>query len=290
MVAYLSIVWGTTYIAVKIAIRTVPVFMMTGFRETLAGAILLGIALIVEKPKRYPLGEIIRQGVYGFGFFTAARGMMTLSLDYVQSGLVALVYSLIPLYVLFLNALTGHFFINRQILIGVALGALGMFLVFREGLKDLFGMDQFIGLGVALLGALSWAGTSVLVSGKKETMSPLFRSAIQLFFGAAGLWLISLISGESVDLGEVGVEAVLAILYLALFGSVAAFVAFVFAIRQLPVARVTLYAYINPFVALFLGWLVLGEPLSLELLMSFSVTLAGVYLVNLGYRKHNAAN
>ena len=285
LVGYLSIVWGTTYLAVKIAIRTVPVFLMTGARELLAGALLLLLALIVEKPRRFPLSTIIRQGVYGFGFFTGARGLMALSLDYVQSGLVALIFSLIPVYVLFLNFFAGQFFINRQIVLGLALGALGMFLVFRESLGGLGAPDQLLGIGIALLAALSWAGTSVLVAGKQETMPPLFRSAVQLFFGAAGLALISVLRGETVELGAVSTEAVLAIVYLAVFGSVSAFVAFVFAIKYLPVARATLYAYLNPFVALFLGWLVLDEPLTLGLIGTFSITLAGVFLVNRGYRE-----
>ncbi len=286
VVAYLSFVWGTTYIAVKIAIRTVPVFMMAGIREVVAGGLLLMVALVREKPRNYKIGEIIRQGVYGLGFFTGTRGLMALALEYTTAGLVALIFSLIPVYVLFLNFFVGKFFINRQIQIGMLLGAAGMFLVFGESLGGLFDLVQLTGIGIAFMAALSWAGTSVIVSEKKETMPPLTRASIQLFFGAAGLGIISLLTGESVDLGAVAPEAWLAILYLAVFGSVFAFVGFMFAIRHLPVARATLYAYINPFVALFLGWLILSEPMSLELLLSFAVTLAGVFLVNRGYRKY----
>lgn len=284
IVAYLSFVWGTTYIAVKIAIRSVPVFMMAGVREVVAGLLLLVLAFVVEKPRRYSPGLLVRQGLYGLGFFTGTRGLMALALNYTTAGLVALIFSLIPVYVLFLNFFVGKFFINRKIIFGMLLGALGMLLVFRESLTNLLDWDQLLGIGVAFLAALSWAGTSVIVSEKKETMPPLTRASVQLFFGAAGLGVISFLTGESVDLATVEVEAVMAILYLAVFGSVIAFVGFMFAIRHLPVARATLYAYINPFVALFLGWSILGEPLSLELLLSFSVTLAGVFLVNRGYR------
>ena len=89
VVAYLSFVWGTTYIAVKIAIRTVPVFMMAGIREVVAGLLLLTVALIREKPRNYKMGEIIRQGVYGLGFFTGTRGLMALALEYTTAGLGA---------------------------------------------------------------------------------------------------------------------------------------------------------------------------------------------------------
>lgn len=286
MVGYLSIVWGTTYLGVKIAIRTTPVFLMTGLRELLAGALLLLLAWVVEKPRRYPLATIIQQGAYGFGFFTGTRGLMALALDYVPSGLVALIFSLIPVYVLFLNAFAGQFYFNRQIGLGLALGALGMFFVFRDSLNVVGSGAGFFGIGVALLAALSWAGTSVLVAGKRETLPPFFRSAVQLLFGAAGLLFVSRLRGEPVDLAAVGPEAWLAIGYLAVFGSVAAFLAFIFAIRYLPVARATLYAYLNPFVALFLGWLVLGEPLTLGLLGAFTLTLGGVFLVNRGYRRN----
>ncbi len=289
MVGYLSLVWGTTYLAVKIAIRTVPIFMMTGVRELLAGGLLLLLALILEKPRRFPISTIVRQGVYGLGFFTGTRGLMALALDYVQSGLVALIFSLIPVYVLFLNVFAGQFYFNRQIGLGLALGALGMFFTFRDSLEAVGAKgDFFFGIVVALFAALSWAGTSVLVAGKREVLPPFFRAAVQLLFGAAGLGLISLLRGERVDLSTVSAEAMLAIGYLALFGSVLAFLAFIYAIRYLPVARATLYAYLNPFVALFLGWLVLGEPLTLGLLGAFTLTLAGVFLVNRGYRQKPA--
>lgn len=288
LVGYLSLVWGTTYLAVKIAIRTVPIFMMTGMRELMAGSLLLLLALAVERPKGFSLATIVRQGVYGIGFFTAARGLMALSLDYVQSGVVALIFSLIPVYVLFLNVFVGQFYFNRQIGLGIGLGVVGMLLTFQDSLGAVGTGNGLLGIGIALLAAFSWAGTSVWVAGKEEKLPPLFRSAVQLLFGAAGLGLISLLRGERVDLGAVAPEAWLAITYLAVFGSVAAFLAFMFAIKHLPVARATLYAYLNPFVALFLGWLVLEEPLTLGLFGAFTLTLAGVFLVNRGYGRKPA--
>jgi len=285
IIAFLSIVWGVTYIATKIAIKAIPVFMLTGIRELVAGLILLGLALVIEKPRNYRISTLIGQGIFGIGFFTGARGLMTLSLDFIPTGLVALVYSLIPIYVLFLNAFVGQFFINRQIIVGLLLGALGMVSVFHESLRHILSMYHVIGIGIAFMGALSWAGTSVWISGKKhEALPPIFRSAIQLIFGAAGLWILSLINQESLVWSAIDTQTIVAMLYLILFGSVSGFVAYSFAIKHLPVAKVTLYAYINPFVALFLGWLVLHEPISVELLLSFSVTLLGVYLVNRGFR------
>ncbi len=284
IIGFLGIVWGTTYIATKIAIQSVPVFMMTGIRELIGGLLLLVLAFIFEKPPRLHLPTILGQGIFGLGFFTGARGLMTLSVDFIPAGLAALVYSLIPIYVLFLNAFTGNFFINRPIIIGLLLGAIGMFSVFHESLKHVMNINHMIGIGVAFAGALSWALTSIIVKGKREVLPPIYRSSIQMLFGATGLWILSWANRETLIPEAIDMKIVLAILYLAIVGSVAGFLAYMYAIKYLPVARVTLYAYINPFVALFLGWLVLHEPLTLELLISFTITISGVFLVNWGYR------
>lgn len=284
-VAFLGIIWGATYLGVKLAMRAIPVFMLAGIRELLAGLIFLLGSWIWEKPQKVAWRDLFIQGLYGLGFFTGARGLMALALEYASSGLVALVFSLIPVYVFFLNAFTGQFRFNRRILAGLALGAIGMVLVFRESLFGMEDSGQLIGIGIAFLAALSWAGTSVLLYGKPEPLPLLLRSASQLIVGAMGLLLISTLRGEQLAWEALSWEAVGALLYLVLFGSIAGFGSYAFAIRHLPVARATLYAYINPFVALFLGWLVLGEALSLELLLSFCITLLGVYWVNQGYRQ-----
>lgn len=285
-IVFLSIVWGTTHIAVKFAIQTLPVFFMAGVRELLAGSIFLLFSYFREKQAAIDWAEVLRQGLFGLGFFTGARGLMVLGLDYAPAGLVALVFSLIPVYVLLINLLTGKGKVNRPIIIGLLLGGLGMGLVFRESLLSLEGWEAIIGMGIALGGAFCWAGTSVLLSdGRDGALPPLFRSGVQLIAGALGLLLISGILREPVDLGGVSTTSVLAVLYLVCFGSILAFGSYVFAIRHLPVAQVTVYAYFNPFIALFGSWLLLGELLSLELVLSFGLTLLGVYMLNRGYRR-----
>jgi drug/metabolite transporter (DMT)-like permease len=285
-IVFLSIVWGTTHVAVKFAIQTIPVFFMAGIRELLAGSIFLAFSYFREKQDRINWPEILRQGLFGLGFFTSARGLMVLGLDYAPAGLVSLVFSLIPVYVLLINALFGRGFVNRQIIIGLLLGGLGMLLVFRESLLELEGWEAIIGMGIALGGAFCWAGTSVLLTdGRDGDLPPLFRSGVQLIFGALGLLLISGVTLEPVDILSFSLTSVLAVLYLVVFGSILAFGSYVFAIKHLPVAQVTIYAYFNPFVALFLGWLLLGELLSTELVLSFGVTLLGVYVLNRGYKR-----
>jgi drug/metabolite transporter (DMT)-like permease len=283
---FLCFVWGTTHIAVKYAIQTIPVFFMAGVRELMASLIFLGLSLGLEKPKGIDWKEVLRQGLFGLGFFAFARGLMVLGLDYAPAGLVALVFSLIPVYVLLINLLMGQGRMNRRIVTGLLLGALGMFLVFRESLFNLEGTDALIGMGIALGGAICWAGTSVLLSdGRDGELPAMFRSAVQLFFGAMGLLLISGVLLEPVDFAAISGTSMLGVAYLVLFGSIAGFGSYVYAIRHLPVAQVTLYAYINPFVALFFGWLLLDELLTLELLLSFGVTLAGVWLLSRGGRQ-----
>ena len=277
----LCFVWGTTHIAVKYAIQTIPVFFMAGIREFFASLIFLSFSLWLEKPRNIDWKEVLRQGLFGLGFFAFARGLMVLGLNYAPAGLVSLVFSLIPVYVLGINLLMGKGRINKRILTGLLLGALGMFLVFRESLFNLKGTDALLGMAIALGGAVCWAGTSVLLTeGREGEMPAMFRSAVQLFFGAMGLLLVSGVLLEPVDFSAFSGASMLGVAYLVIFGSIAGFGSYVYAIKHLPVAQVTLYAYINPFVALFFGWLLLGELLTLELLLSFGVTLAGVWLLS----------
>ncbi|NRA52471.1 MAG: EamA family transporter [Phaeodactylibacter sp.] len=281
VILLLCFVWGTTHIAVKYAIQTIPVFFMAGIREFFASLIFLSFSLWLEKPRNIDWKEVLRQGLFGLGFFAFARGLMVLGLNYAPAGLVSLVFSLIPVYVLGINLLMGKGRINKRILTGLLLGALGMFLVFRESLFNLKGTDALLGMAIALGGAVCWAGTSVLLTeGREGEMPAMFRSAVQLFFGAMGLLLVSGVLLEPVDFSAFSGTSMLGVAYLVIFGSIAGFGSYVYAIKHLPVAQVTLYAYINPFVALFFGWLLLGELLTLELLLSFGVTLAGVWLLS----------
>ncbi len=282
-ILFLCFVWGTTHIAVKYAIQTIPVFFMAGVRELIAGGIFLLLSWWLEKPQSIDWKEVLRQGLFGLGFFAFARGLMVLGLNYAPAGLVALVFSLIPVYVLLINLLMGQGGINRRIATGLLLGAVGMFLVFRESLFNLQGTGALLGMGIALGGAVCWAGTSVLLSdGRGGELPAMFRSAVQLIFGALGLLLVSGLLMEPVDVSRVSAASLLGLGYLVLFGSIAGFGSYVYAIKHLPVGQVTLYAYINPFVALFFGWLLLDELLTVELLLSFGVTLAGVWLLSRG--------
>ncbi len=284
-VAFLALVWGTTFIATKIAIRTVPVFFMIASRELTAGLLMGVLARSIGKFRPMSWATLGRHALYGLGFFTGARGLMTLALDYAPAGLVALMFSLIPVYVLFINLIIGHAYFNRQIGWGLGLGATGMLLVFRESLSGLFDLNNLVGVGIAMLAAFCWAGTSIIVAARKDKLPPAQKSSVQLLSGSLGLFLLSLITGETAQLVDFTFDAVLSMCYLVIFGSLAAFLAFQYAIKHLPVGRATVYAYVNPFVALFFAWLILSEPLSPELVLFFGITMAGVFLVNKGYRK-----
>jgi len=290
LVAFLSVVWGTTYIATKIAISSIPVYLMVGLRELAAGLLMLTVAFILESPSKIKLKRLLISSILGLGFFTGARGFMTLALDYIPSGTTALIYSLIPIYVIFLNFFTPNFYINRKIIIGVLLGAIGMIMVFKDNLSAEIWLSNITGIAIALLGAFCWAGTSIISKENKDESPLLFRAASQLIVGGLALLIISQTTGEMVSIEMFTWRSVSALSYLVVFGSVLGFLAFSFSIKKYPVAQISVYAYINPFVAAFLGWYMLNETLSLYLVVSFLIAIMGVYLVNEGYRQKNRSN
>lgn len=284
-VAYISIFWGTTFIAIKIGIAHVPVFLFIALREFSAGLILLGVGMLLAKGKLPGRKAIALQIVPGIALIAGARGLMSFSINFIPVGLASLFFSLIPMYVLIINLFTGNSIINRSIVVGALLGALGMVLVFYQDLDGLLQADSLKGIGLSVGGALVWASASIWTSNSKAGMDPVYKSGFQLLFGGLGLMLMSILTGDIMLIGQFETDSLLALVYLILLGSVGGFMAYSYAITRLPVAQVALYAFINPLVTVLLGWLILQEYLSWQLGLAFLVTLTGVYIVNRGYNR-----
>ena len=284
-ISVLSFIWGTTYIATKFAIQEIPVFLMVGLREFVAGLILLVIAFLKEDMKSIRPKELIITTVFGLGYFTGARGLMTISLAYIPAGITALIYSLIPIYVIILNLFNPRIYLNQRIIIGIIFGLFGMLIVFQDSLSSDLRYANIIGLLLALIGAFSWASTSLIAKNFQQKNPIAIRVSMQLLLGGAGLLILSYLSGETLPEKMPGWVSLISIFYLIVFGSIVGFLVFSHAIREYPVAQISVYAYINPLVAAVLGYTLLQESYDIFLLLSFIITLYGVYLVNSGYRE-----
>jgi drug/metabolite transporter (DMT)-like permease len=172
---------------------------------------------------------------------------------------------------------------NATIISGVLLGMAGIALVFSEHLRDLSNPQYIGGIIVTLIGVFAWAGASIWTKKHSGQSNIFMNTGLQMFFG--GLWLYPLsVMYDDYAMISFTAGAIYPFIYLVFIGSIVAFLSYHYALRKLPMTVVSLYAYINPLVAVTLGWLVLDEKLNWKIGIAFLITIAGIYIVNKGYQ------
>jgi len=283
----ICLIWGTTYLALRIAVQHFPPFLFIAIRQTISGLLLVGFTLLFLKAKLPSRSDLVRQAIAGFFLISMGNGLVAWAELYIPSGLAAILCSLMPLVVILMNLS-----INREekptfpIVIGTLMGFAGIVMIFGDNLGAFSSSHYVLAVILTLTAVLCWAGASIWVK-KKSSHSNLFVNAgLQMFFG--GIWLFPISLGVD-DLSSVhwSSEALYAMLYLIVFGSIIAYACYAYALRSLPMTIVSLYAYVNPIVAVLLGWLVLNEPLNAWMWAAISITITGIYTVNKGYQFRN---
>jgi drug/metabolite transporter (DMT)-like permease len=274
------LVWGTTYLAIRVALESVPVALLAGLRWMAAGLILA--ALLPLAGERLPpvrtWGSI---AIAGFLMAVIGNGGVVWAEQYVASGLSAVLVAMVPLWsVLVEVALPRGERLRSTTLTGLALGFLGIVvLVWPELTVE--GQDGrlFVAGVVSLqLACLGWALGTSFTKRTTRTSTPFAQSAMQMLLSGVMLIVIGTIAGEWSRL-TFTVRTASAMIYLVLFGSVVGYSSFVYALKHLPISTVSLYAYVNPIIAVVLGSLLLGEPFSLRVVAASALVLAGIAVV-----------
>jgi drug/metabolite transporter (DMT)-like permease len=281
--AAVYLIWGSTYLAIAFAVDTLPPFTMAAVRFLTAGALLYIWARRAGAPPP-TRGQWRSAAVVGALLLLGGNGGVVTAAQWVPSGLVALLVATAPLWMVLVHWLWGGGSAPKPALVfGLLLGLSGVVLLVGSheigggGAKELLG-----GLGV-IAGSLCWAVGSVaqrrLDLPRDQRMSP----AVQMIAGGTCLAVASLLIGEfrRLDLGAVSLLSALSLLYLVLFGSIVAFSAYVWLLRVSTPARVGTYAYVNPVVALLLGWAFAGEALTGRALAAAAVILTAVMIIGL---------
>ncbi len=281
--AAICIIWGTTYLALRIGVTHFPPFLFIAIRQTTAGLLLAGFLLISGKSV-WPSGShLVRQAIGGFFMITLGNGLVAWAEVVIPSGVAAIICTLMPILVILTNLATNsEEKITWPIVLGSALGLGGVVMIFSEYLTDLANPLYRVGILMTFLAVASWAACSVWMKKSNTNNDPFLNAGMQMFFGG----LISFpISFAVDDLSNVtwSAEAGYSLLYLTIFGSLIAYACYTYALRKLPMTIVSLYAYINPIVAVILGWLILEEKLNTKIWIAISITILGVYVVNRGY-------
>lgn len=301
--AAICIIWGTTYTAIKFAVRDFPPFLLVGIRQTSAGALLLGLALYSGRlvfPGRTPAGAmldtppgddanpltqkyVLRQMLTGLATITGGNGFITWGMQYVSSGVASIIGSLTPVVVVLISLLwKSSERVTARMVAGVLLGFGGLGLIFNDGWQDFLKPEYRWGIAGCFASCVTWSlGTVMAKRWNSPKVSPLLNAGLQIATGGLGGLVLSLLLDTSHTIHHT-TESWLSVIYLITIGSALAFTLYMYTLKHLSAAVSSLYSYINPLVAILLGWLLLGESLTPGILAGMVVTVTGVWLVNRG--------
>lgn len=284
--AAIYIIWGSTYLGIKYAIQTMPPFTMAATRFLVAGALLYGWARLRSDVRTKPV-HWLHAFILGALLLCAGAASVVWATERMASGLVALIVAIVPLWVVLIDWLRpGGVRPHGATMAGVLIGLAGMVLLI--GPSTIESGDVHLPATLALLaGSLSWSFGTVF--GRRAVVPgyPPITSAMQLLGGGSCLAIFAVVAGEPARLhpSDFSWQSIVALAYLIIFGSIVAFSAYSWLLRVAKPARIATYAYVNPVVAMFLGWIALGERLTLRTLGAAVVILAGVALITTGMNR-----
>ncbi len=287
---FICIVWGTTYMAIRVGVTHYPAFLFAGVRQTIAGIILMMVALMASKEKDLSRRNIMRQMLVGFLMLTFGNGFVSYGEKIIPSGIAALLCSMMPLFAVAINLLSSkrdHF--NATIGLGLVLGVCGVGLIFKHDVAKMTSPAYLGGICAILFATASWAVGSIVNKKHKDPVNPFFNSGLQLFFGGLFMLLMSPGIDDYKGFELWNTDGLLAMCYLIVFGSVLAYAAYMYSLSVLPIGIATIYAYINPLIAVIVGYIFMKEQMNLFTGLAFATIAVSVYLVNVGYRKQHKA-
>mgnify|MGYP000645695435 CR=1 FL=1 len=274
------VIWGSTYFMNKIAVQEIAPLFLSATRFTFAGFLILIIAKFLKLPLQITKKQLFNNTLAGFLFLVYGNGVFVWALQYVDSGFAALEASSMPLVVLIIMRIVYGQKIQKMSLFGVLLGIIGIFLLVVQ--KEITNQENSL-LGVLMIATciLSWASASIFVSKADMHQSYFVNSGYQMFIAGILLFLFSLLSGEEWKSPLLwNPKTSISMLLLVLFGSIIAFTSFNFLLKKVAPEKVATSAYVNPIIALFLGYYALNENITLQSIFAAIILLLGVYFIN----------
>lgn len=282
--AFLAIyvIWGSTYLAIRYAVETIPPLVTAGIRHSVAGGILLAWAW--ARGFRPTRAHWISGFVLGAFFFLVGHGTLHWAEQYVGSGLAALLIATEPMFILVLARSMGQQKISRISALGLGLGVIGVAML--TGAELTVKGSSLLGLLAVLLGSLAWSAGVVISPKLRLPGDALGRTAIPLVCGAVMLLAASGVTGEfqATHWASISLKSVLGLAYLIIFGSVVAFTAYTWLLQRCPPALVATHTYANPVVAVLLGWLLASELLTMRIVLASVAILGAIVLIRRGER------
>jgi drug/metabolite transporter (DMT)-like permease len=275
------LIWGTTYLAIRVSNETLPPLIAAGIRFVVAGAALYAWSIRRgdvegDRPTR---GHRKAASIVGIGLVAGGNGLVVLAEVTVPSSIMALIIALVPLWMALIDrVLLGHE-VRLVTMLGLLLGFGGIVLLIGGAAAD--ASAPVSGLVIGVMASVSWTSASLYSRTASLPRRPLVGAGMEMLVGGAVLLVVGALRGElaSVDPADFSTESLLALLYLIVIGSWVGFTSYVWLLRNARTSFVSTYAYVNPIVAVFLGWLILDETITARILLAAAVTIAGVAII-----------
>lgn len=273
--------WGTTFLGIRIGVETIPPFILAGIRNLISGSIIFIYLYSQKKLEKVSPRQFLRAFILSILMIVLANGLTTYAEKYITSGLASLISTFTPFCVLILNLIFGYEKLSIKTVVGILLGMFGIFLIYQSSLTDLLIPEYRHGIFAILLAILAWAiGTIFMKRGSENSLTMLMNVCVQMLIAGVVLTAIQFYFTPDISTATWSSRSVFAMIYLALFGSVVGYVAFSYLITQLPSTKVVVLSYINLVVALFLGWLILDEKITSQIIVATIFIISGVVIVN----------
>ena len=282
IVAFFSIYvfWGSTYVMNKLAVTELDPLMLACIRFTTAGSLIFIIAKCLKLSLKISKKQLLNCALAGFLFLAYGNGMFVWALQFVDSGFAAIEASLQPLLILVLMRIVDRKPIKLKSVVGIILGIIGLHLLVSQ--QELTTQEgSVLGMLVIFTCVLIWCIGSFFVSKAQLPKNFFVNTGYQMLLGGFMLGIASVITGETWSFPTTWQTSTqLSLLGLIFFGSIAAFTSFNYLLKVVSTEKVATSAYINPIIAIFLGWYFLDETITTQTLVSAAVLLTGVYFIN----------
>jgi drug/metabolite transporter (DMT)-like permease len=283
-----ALIWGTTYLGIRVAVETIPPWFVTTMRQGIASLILFIILWRKKEFKWHGWPYLRRQFLVSFLMIVIGNGMTTVAEQSIPSGLTSLLNALSPLLVF-----VGSVFIGLQRptlkgILGVVIGFLGVAFIFRDGIADLMDPNYRFGIICICTALTGWSIGTIYTKKNSFKTSNIFLDLFYQFLFSAVVQLgLALIIHHDADASTWTIQSLSAVVYLAIFGSVLAFFCYHYALKRVTATEVSVLSYFNTVIALFLGWLILNEKITFDILIATLLIILGVFITN--YKKESKA-
>ncbi len=274
------VIWGSTYMLNKVAVNELPPFMLAAVRFITAGVLIFIIAFLSGKKIFISKKQLLNTSIAGFLFLTFGNGVVVWALKYVDSGFAALEISAQPLVVLLLMKIFEGKKIETSSIIGVVLGTIGIYLLVSQ--KQIISQENTV-LGMLMIFAcmISWGYGSLFVAKADLPSNYFVNTGYQMFLGGIMLLISSYLLDETWTLPNTwSIEVQYSMILLIFFGSIIAFTSFNYLLKVVSPEKVATSTYVNPIIALGLGWYVLNEQITTQSIFAAAILLTGVYFIN----------